>query len=127
MLDIDLAQKSPSDDLPNETQDQVFPPLGNVLRTDVDDGTSDTFGRGDDDVVVLGDLEGVEFAFRRRLVEDSVVDGIRYRVVDEFTQNQTVCEWDGLTVNLQEFFRDTARVKLTSAFVKQLHGVGRDR
>jgi hypothetical protein len=127
MLDIDLAQQSSSDDLPNETQNQVFPSLGNILRADVDDGTSDTFGRGDDDVVVLGDLEGVEFAFRGRLVEDSVVDGIRYRVVDEFTQNQTVCEWDGLTVNLQEFFRDTARVKLTSAFVKQLHGVGRDR
>jgi hypothetical protein len=103
MLDVDLAQQSSSDDLPNQTQDQVFPSLGDVLRADVDDGTSDTFGRGDDDVIVLGDLEGVEFAFRGRLVEDSVVDGIRDRVVDEFTQNQTVYALDGLTVSSQEF------------------------
>lgn len=127
MLDIDLAQQSASDDLPDQTQDQMFPSLGNILRADVDDGTSDTFGRGDDDVVVLGDLEGVQFAFRGGLVEDSVVDRVRDRVVDEFTQNQTVCEWDGLTFSSQEFRRDRARVKLTSAFVKQLHGVGRDR
>lgn len=103
MLDIDLAQQSASDDLPDQTQNQVFPPLGNILRADVDDGTSDTFGRGDDDVVILGDLEGVEFAFRGGLVEDSVIDSVRDRVVDEFTQNQTVCEWDGLTVSSQEF------------------------
>ena len=102
MLDIDLAQQSASDDLPDQTQDQVFPSLGDVLRADVDDGTSDTFGRGDDDVVILGDLEGVEFAFRGGLVEHSVVDGIRDRVVDEFTQNQTVCNWSGFTFSSQE-------------------------
>jgi hypothetical protein len=95
MLDIDLAQQSSSDDLPNQTQDQVFPSLGNILRADVDDGASDTFGRGDDDIVVLGDLEGVEFAFRGGLVEDSVVDRVRDRVVDEFTKDQSVCAWDG--------------------------------
>jgi len=89
-LDIDLAQKTSPDDLPDQTQDQVFPTLRNILRTDVDDGTSDTLGRGDDDVVVLGDLEGVEFTLRGGFVENSVVDRVRHRVVDKFTENQSV-------------------------------------
>jgi hypothetical protein len=89
-LDIDLAQKTSPDDLPDQTQDQVFPSLRDILRTDVNDGTSDTLRRGDDDVVVLGDLEGVEFTLRGGFVENSVVDRVRYRVVDQFTENQSV-------------------------------------
>jgi hypothetical protein len=108
----------------------VFPSLGNILRADVDDGTSDTFGRGDDDVVVLGDLEGVEFAFRGRLVEDSVVDRIRDRVVDEFTQNQTICERDVETVSLQEIghghgsFRADLGIRRTVACSRSGSGAG---
>jgi hypothetical protein len=64
------------------------------LRTDVDDGASDTLGRSDDNVVVFGHLERIE---RFRLagldggfVEYTLIDRLGDRVVDQFTQNQTV-------------------------------------
>lgn len=82
--------------------------LRKIGGTDVDDGTTDGFGRGDDDVVVFGDLKGVEGAFRGGLVEDSFVDGVGDRVVDEFAEDETVCAgevrgWD--VVSFQEGVR----------------------
>jgi hypothetical protein len=67
-----------------------------VRGPDVDDGTSDTLGRGDDDVVVFGDLESIErFHLTSRLVDgwlvqDSLVDGVWYRIVDKFAEDETV-------------------------------------
>jgi hypothetical protein len=94
-LDVDLGEQSTADDLPNETEDEVFSTLGNVLWTNVDDGTADTLCRGDDDVVVLGHLEGVQWlglaSFDGGFVEHSLVDGVGDRVVDEFTEDQTIC------------------------------------
>ena len=62
----------------------MFSTLFNVGRTDIDDGTSDTFGRGNDNVVVFGHLECVQSLFGR-FVEDSFVDRFGDRVVDQFT------------------------------------------
>jgi hypothetical protein len=43
MLDVDLAEQSPPNDLPDEAEDEVLPTLGNVGRADVNDGAADTF------------------------------------------------------------------------------------
>ena len=116
-FDIDLAQKTSPNDLPNEAQDQVFPSLRDILRTNVDDRTSDTLGRGDDDVVVLSDLEGVEFTLRGGFVENSVIDRVRHRVVDKFTQDQPV--FIGRPSNSTTTLgKDTVYFKLTSALVE---------
>lgn len=60
-LDVDLAEQTPSDNLPDETENEMFTTFGDILRTNVNDGTSDTFRRSDDNVVVFGHLKGVEW------------------------------------------------------------------
>lgn len=97
VLDVDLAEETSSNDLPDESEDEMFGSVGDIGRTDVDDRASDTIGRGDDDVVVLCDLEGVE-SFGLSLedggfVENSLVDGVGNGVVDELGENETVC-WE---------------------------------
>ena len=62
----------------------MFSTLLDVGRTDIDDGTSDTFGRGNDDVVVFSHLECVE-RFLGRLVEDSLIDCLWDGIVNKFT------------------------------------------
>lgn len=94
VLDVNLAEQSPPDDLPDQPKDEVFGPVRNVRRANVDDRAPDSLGRGDDNVVVLGDLERVErlglALGHGRLVENSLVDRVRNRVVDELAQDQTV-------------------------------------
>ena len=126
MLDVNLAQETTPDDLPDQPEDQVFPSFRDVLRTDVDDGASDTLGRRDDDVVVFGDLKGVEFALRGGLVENPIVNGVGHRIVDQFTQDQTVCSSARLSAGPStDAYRAWSDWR-TSAFVEQLHGVGGD-
>jgi hypothetical protein len=110
----------------------MFPSLRDILRSDVDDGTSDSFGRSDDDIVVLRDLECVQGAFGGGLVEDSVIDRIGYRVVDQFTKDQTV--YDGnrgkrVTISVKHESRGGKKNKpeRTSTFIEQLHGIRRNR
>jgi hypothetical protein len=64
----------------------MFSTFGDIGRTNVDYWTSDTFGGGDDDVVVFSHLEGVQ-GFLGGFVEDSLIDGLGDRVVDEFTED----------------------------------------
>lgn len=94
VFDANLRQETPPNDLPDETEDEVLRTVSDVLRSDVDDRASDTLGRGDNDVVVLRDLEGVERLRLplgdRRLVKDTLVDRVRDRVVDELAENETV-------------------------------------
>jgi hypothetical protein len=106
-LDIHLRQQSSSDNLPNETQDQMFPSLSDIARSDVHDGTSDTFRRRDDDIVVFCNLECVEGFTRGGFVEDTGVDGVGDGVIDEFAEDETVFTvveelhclcWDGEAV-----------------------------
>lgn len=99
-LDIDLSEKSTTNNLPDQAQDQVLTALSDISRADVHNGAPNSLCGGDNDVVVFGDLERVERFARGGLVEDTVIDRFWYGVVDEFTEDQTV-----------------------SAFVEELHGI----
>ena len=59
-FDVDVVQETPADDLPDEAKDEVLATLCDVRRTNVDHRTPNGFCRGDNDVVILGDLEVVE-------------------------------------------------------------------
>lgn len=85
----------------------MFPSLSDIARSNVHDGTTDTFSRCDDDIVVFGDLECVEGFTSSRFVEDTGIDCVGDGIVDEFTENETVfavveelhCfSWDGEAV-----------------------------
>lgn len=108
-LDVDLVEEASSDDLPDQAEHEVLPSFDEIGGPDVDDAAADSFGRRDDNVVVLCHLEVVE-RFRpttglrglwlrwdpavrlaSRLVEYSLVDGVRDGVIDELAQDQTVC------------------------------------
>jgi len=103
-FDVDLAEQSTSDDLPDETEDEVFSAFLKILRTDVDHRASDSFCRGDNDIVILGHLESIDLFAGPRLVQNTHIDRVRDRIIDEFTKDQSI-----------------------SAFVEQLHGVCGDR
>jgi hypothetical protein len=89
-LDIHLGQQTLPDNLPDQAQNQMFPPLRDICRADIDDRTANTLRRGDDYIIVFGDLEGVEGFARSGFVEDTDVDSIRNGVVDEFTEDKTI-------------------------------------
>ena len=81
-FDVDLGQQSTTDDLPDKTQNQMFPSLCNIRGSDVDDGTPDGLGGGNDDVIVLRHLEVVQRFAGGRQIEDTSVDSIWNGVVD---------------------------------------------
>lgn len=102
-LDIHLRQQAPPNNLPDKTQNKMFPSFRKVGRTNVHDRTSDGFRRGDDDIIVLGDLKRIERFLGGGLVEDADIDGLGDGVVDELAEEETV-----------------------TAFFKDLHGFGGD-
>jgi hypothetical protein len=57
-----------------------YPPLGEVLCTDVDDGAADRLGRVEAERVVLILLPQIEHLLS---VDGALVDGARYGQVDE--------------------------------------------
>jgi len=103
-LYVDLAEQSTSDDLPDETEDKVFSAFLKILGTNVDHRASDSFRGRDNDVVILRHLESIDLFARARLVQNTHINRIRDRVVDEFTKDQPI-----------------------TTFVEQLHGVCGDR
>ena len=103
-LDIDLSQKTPPNDLPNETKNKMLAALRDIGRSDVDHRATDTLGGSNHDVVVLSDLESVERFSWLWLVENTRIDRIRNGVIDELTKEQSIF-----------------------AFIKKLHGIGWDR
>ena len=90
MFERDSAQKAASNDLPDQAQNQMFSALGQVRRPNVDDRAANGFRRSDDNVIVFGDLEGVEWLSRFGDVENSGIDCVGDGVVDQFTKDQTV-------------------------------------
>lgn len=90
LLDSNSSEKPFPDDLPDKTHDKVFCSLCNIARSNVDDATANCLGGRDDNIVVLGHLERVE-RFLTRDVQDASVDGVRHRVIDEFTENEAIC------------------------------------
>jgi len=115
-LDVDLGEKTPSNDLPDETKDQMLATLCKVRRPNVDHGTADTLGRSDDDIVVFGDLESIKWFFGGRFVEHARIDSIGDGIVDQLAQDETVLAlveklhrigWDGVSVpNVWIIFND---------------------
>ena len=79
----------------------MFSSLRDVCRTNVDNRAPNSAGGSDDNVIVLCDLECVEWLVRLWLVEYTCVDGVGHRVVDELAEDEAV-----------------------AAFVEDLHGVG---
>ena len=77
-LDVDLSKQATPNDLPNESQDKMLSALGKIGGSNVNHGAANTLGRGNNDVVVLGNLEGIEWLARLWLVEDSRIDRIRH-------------------------------------------------
>lgn len=90
-LDIDLTEKTTTDDLPDKAKDQVLADLDDVASTNVNDGAADTLGGLDNDVVVLAHLESIEvLCLLSGHVHDSLVDGVGHAVVDELGKDETV-------------------------------------
>lgn len=90
-LNVNLAQETSANNLPDQTENQVLLGLHDVAAANVDNRTTDTLGRLDDNVVVLRHVEIVQ---RLELLADPIhntlVNCIRYTVVDEFGQYETV-------------------------------------
>jgi hypothetical protein len=103
-LNIDLGQKTPSDDLPNETKDKMLAAFRDITRSDVDHGASNTLGGRNNDVVVFSNLEGIQRFSWLWFVENSRINGVSYGVVNEFAKDQSIL-----------------------AFVKKLHSISWDR
>lgn len=74
-LDVNTAQETFADDLPDQSEDEMLPPVGNILWTNVDDTASNTLGGGDDDVVVFRYLECVQ-SFGLWEVKNTGINGI---------------------------------------------------
>lgn len=90
-FDVNLAQKTPPNNLPDQAQDEVFSDLNDITRTDIHDRASYTLGRLDNDIVVFCHVEGIEvFDLASGDVEHTLIDGVRNTIVDELRQYQTV-------------------------------------
>lgn len=103
-LDIDLREQATADNLPDEPEDKMLAALSEIRGSNVDHGTANALCRGNDNIVVLGDLEGIQRFPRLRFIQDTGINGVGHRVVDKFREDQTVF-----------------------AFVEELHSVGGDR
>ena len=90
-LDVDLAEQTSPDDLPDQTQNQMLAHLNDVPTANVDNGTPNTLCRLNNDVVVLGEVEVVQLLdLFARLVENTLVDCVGYAVVDQLRQHETI-------------------------------------
>lgn len=88
-LDIDLCEETSSNDLPDQTENQVLPAFVEIGSSDVDNRETERFGGSDDKIVVLSHLEVVESSrflgrrhgggssrFSSSFVENSLVDRV---------------------------------------------------
>jgi hypothetical protein len=86
-LDINFAKQTTLDNLPDKSKNQVLTTFHKILGTNVNNRASDSLGRVDHDIVVLGHLEAVDLLAS---IKNTLINGVRNGVVDEFTQNQTI-------------------------------------
>lgn len=82
----------------------MFSAFLDILGTDVDHGAPNGLCRRDKNVVVFSHLEGIDLFAGPGLVQNTNVNRLWDRIVDEFTKNQTI-----------------------TAFIKELHGGCGDR
>lgn len=62
----------------------------NICRTNIDNGASNSFGGGDNNVVVFGHLEGIKGFSGSRFIEDTGIDCFWDGIVDQFTEDQPI-------------------------------------
>lgn len=91
----DLGHETNAHYLPNETEDQVLASLHNVARANVDDRAADSLGGIDGQVVVLGHLKRVQF---RSPVDDTLINGVRHRVVDKLAISRLINKKDSQVI-----------------------------
>jgi len=84
---IDFAEETDLDDLPDQTQHQVRGTINKILATNVDDVAANSFGRVDGDLLVLSHFVHVEVI---ALVEHTLINSVRNGVVDQFAQQQAI-------------------------------------
>lgn len=90
-LDINLAQKSAPDNLPDETENQVLTALNDIAGANIDDGTADGLCGIDDNVVVFGHVEVVELlGAGGGTIEDTLVDRVGDGIVDELCEDEAI-------------------------------------
>jgi hypothetical protein len=89
-FDINLREQAFPDDLPNQTQNEMFSAFSQIRRADVDDGTANGLSGGDDDVVIFCDLECVKGFALGWFVKDSSIDRVGDRVVNQFGEDEAV-------------------------------------
>lgn len=90
-LNVDLAEQTAADDLPNEAKNKMLTDFDNITGTNIHNRATDTLGGLDDDVVVLAHLEGIEvLCLLSRDVHNSLVDGVGDAVVDQLGKDQAV-------------------------------------
>lgn len=90
-LDINLAEQTSPDNLPNQTKNQMLSDLDDISTANVDDGAANTLRRLDDDVVVFCKVEVVQrLELLAGLVEYTLVNCVGYAVVDELGEHQAI-------------------------------------
>lgn len=90
-LDVNLAQQTTANDLPNQTQNKMLTNLDDVPAANVHDGAPNALGGVDHDVVVFRHVESVQLLdLLTGLVEDTLIDGVWDAVVDQLGQDQAV-------------------------------------
>jgi len=85
-LDINLAKESPSDDLPDQTKNKMFPALNKIRRANIHD-MSETFGRVNDQIVVFDHLELTEFLALVWFIKNTFINRVGNRVIDKLRKN----------------------------------------
>src|SRR5690348_4695394 len=69
----------------------MLPDLNDISSTNVNNGTTNTLGRFNNNVVVLAHVESIEFLdLPARYVEYTLIDCVRDAVVDELGKDQTI-------------------------------------
>lgn len=90
-FDVDLAQETPADDLPNEAKNKVFANLDDIATSDVHNRTTNTFGRVDNDVVIFSHVKSIKLLdLFPGLVQDTLINSIGNAIVDQLRQYQSI-------------------------------------
>ena len=74
-FDINFAEQSASDNLPDQSEDKILSSFDEVGTADVDD-CGKSLCRVDDQIVVFDHLELTEFLAAGRLVENTFINGL---------------------------------------------------
>lgn len=75
-FDINLAKKTPSDNLPDQAENKVFSAFNEIRTPDIDD-MSEALCRIDDQVIVFDHLELTKLLAPSGFMEDTFINGLK--------------------------------------------------